>query len=126
MSSKPSTDRTVINLTNEELDEATKSILAKGLNFAATPKCILYSDFIRGVEQALRSLPQGTAEEIRQEIAWTLERANPAKYNLPKEEHFALTRLQRNPDIVVLLADKGNATIIMPREMYHQKIGELL
>ncbi|KAG8237995.1 hypothetical protein J437_LFUL017715 [Ladona fulva] len=43
-------DRTIVNLTNEDLDDATKSILAKGLNFAVTPKSIPYSEFIGGVE----------------------------------------------------------------------------
>ncbi|KAG8237932.1 hypothetical protein J437_LFUL017482 [Ladona fulva] len=55
-------DRTVINLTNEDLDEATKSILAKGLNFTATPKRIPYSDFIG--DSYLRALQRRSDKKL--------------------------------------------------------------
>ncbi|XP_071452179.1 uncharacterized protein [Hetaerina americana] len=118
--------RTVINLTDTELDEPTLSVLSKGLNFAPAPRSIPYTDFIGGIEQAVRKLPGEAAEEVRNEVTMVLKRALPPKSNTFKEEREALQALRRKTDIMVLPADKGNATVIMKKEECHSKIREVL
>ena len=119
-------DRIVINLLGEDIDKDTKSVLAKGLNFAPAPRTINYSNYIGAVEPAIRSLPQEISEEVRSQIALVLKKATPPKTNISKGERDALQRLKDNPNIVVLPADKGNATVLLKLEAYHEKIRLIL
>jgi hypothetical protein len=58
---------TVINLSEQVLDEGLSSLLQKGLNYAVTPRSIPMEDILTGVEKAIKSLPVEKAEEARQE-----------------------------------------------------------
>ena len=49
-------DRIVVNLSGEELNQATVSVLSKGLNFAPAPKFIPVKEIVSGVEQAINVL----------------------------------------------------------------------
>jgi hypothetical protein len=60
----PDTSRTVINLTGVPLEEAACSALNKGLNYAVAPGRIPAKDFLCGVEKAIGTLPEETAEDI--------------------------------------------------------------
>ena len=55
-----------------------------------------------------------------------LFRAIPPKSNLSRKESLALKTLRDNKDIMILPADKGNATVLMKKEDYHQKILDVL
>ena len=57
---------TVINLSDEKLDDAVSSLLHKGFNFAVTPRSTPIEDILTGVEKAILSLPVEKAEEARQ------------------------------------------------------------
>ncbi|KAG8224978.1 hypothetical protein J437_LFUL003356, partial [Ladona fulva] len=116
----------VINLTEKPLDEATTSILSKGLNFAPSPSTIPYRDYIGGIEQAVRYLPKETADEIREQVGQALKKAKPPRSNIKRAERTAITNLRNNPDILALPADKGNATVIIRSEDYHKKILDIL
>jgi hypothetical protein len=52
--------------------------------------------------------------------------SKPPKLNLSKEQLHSIRRLNDNPDIIVLKADKGNATVIMNTSDYDSKILDLL
>jgi hypothetical protein len=119
-------DRIVVNLTEENLDETTISVLSKGLNFAPSPKSIPYTDIIGGVEQAINKIPREAADDIRSEIAMVLKRAVVPKPNLTWRERNAIHSLRKNEDLAILPADKGNATVVMTRMDYHKKIEEIL
>ena len=58
---------TVINLSDQKLDDAVYSLLQKGLNLAVTPRSTPNEDILAGVEKAALSLPVEKAEEARQE-----------------------------------------------------------
>jgi hypothetical protein len=58
---------TVINLSDQKLEDGATSLLQKGLNYAVTPRTIPMEDIFAGVEKAVQSLPVETAEEARQE-----------------------------------------------------------
>jgi hypothetical protein len=51
---EPDKNRLVINLTEEDLDEATISVFSQGLNFAPAPNSTPYAEFMGGIEQAVR------------------------------------------------------------------------
>ncbi|XP_071447161.1 uncharacterized protein [Hetaerina americana] len=109
-----------------EIDEPTSLVLSKGLNFVPTPGSIPYLDIVGSVEQAIRKLPQEEAEEVRVEVALALKRAVLPKPNITREEKRALLSLRKNPDITVLKADKGNATVLLNTMDYHRKVQQLL
>jgi hypothetical protein len=80
------------------------------LNFSVSPSVLMVEDILCAVEKAIRALPEESAEEIRQETVRTLKRSR--KINLRKAEIQALHTLRGNPDLTVLSADKGKATVI--------------
>ncbi|KAG8239039.1 hypothetical protein J437_LFUL018288 [Ladona fulva] len=67
-----------------------------------------------------------TAEEIRGKIGAVLEKARLPRPNLTREEIQAITRLHRKKEVVVLPADKGNATVLLPTKLYEEKMEKLL
>ena len=58
-------------------------------------------------------MPKSNAEDIRKECAIVLKNVRPLKINLTKVERDALKSLRLREDIIILKADKGNATIVM-------------
>ncbi|KAG8238076.1 hypothetical protein J437_LFUL017917 [Ladona fulva] len=118
--------RIVVNLTDEILDEPTMAILSRGLNFAPAPRSIPHNDIIGGIEQAIRKLRKDEADEVRSEVAMTLKRAVLPKSNITFKERKELQSLRQNPDIKVLPADKGNATVLLRSDDYHRKIQDIL
>ncbi|XP_030764236.1 uncharacterized protein LOC115888610 [Sitophilus oryzae] len=118
--------RTVVNLTDKTLTTSEVTLLAKGGNFAITPKVVPVEDIIAGTEAAIRNLPNSIADEIRFETVNILRTAKAPKSNLSREEHQALKSLNADKDILVLPADKGNATVVMKSEDYRSKIEDLL
>lgn len=115
-----------MNLSDHQLSEEERSVLSKGENFAITPKSVPVEDIIANVEASLRKVPQEIAEKIRQESSRVLQKAKPPKSNITGKEQKALKNLRANKDIVILKADKGNATAILNTKDYESKINDLL
>ncbi|XP_069673690.1 uncharacterized protein [Periplaneta americana] len=120
------TSRIIINLTDQQLDEATTSVLARGLNFAPVPKKIPVADIISSIEGAIHQLPQDSAEEIRREVARAVTKATIPEPNISQEENRALQMLGKNDNLVVLPVDKGNGTVLLSSTQYQEKINQLL
>lgn len=116
----------VINLSDIYLDYATESIVKKGLNFAITPNKITVEEVISNIEVALKNLDIKKGEEIRQDIAKISRTSKPPASNISLEEKRALNNLRKNKNIVILKADKGNATVIMNRIAYDNKMEDHL
>ena len=55
-----------------------------------------------------------------------LEKSKPPKPNISKRERQALKSLQDDDSIIILPADKGNATVVMDRVEYSNKLAELI
>ena len=85
-----------------------KLVLNKGLNFATTIKRIPYWHIIESVEDAALKITQ------------------PLKPNISKTERQALKSLQDDDSIIILPADKGNATVVMDRLEYSNKLADLI
>ncbi|XP_065213372.1 uncharacterized protein LOC135840674 [Planococcus citri] len=118
--------QTVHNLSDKPIATNALKALEKGLNFAIAPSYIPTEEIITGVEATIRTLPEEEAEEIRQQTVHILKKSKPPKANLTKEEQTALKELTKNKDIIVTRADKGNATVIMNKVDYNNKIQQLL
>ena len=58
----------VINLSSKPLTKVQRSVLAKGPNFAVSPKHPPYFEYITAIESACTKLSQQDAEEVRANI----------------------------------------------------------
>ena len=117
---------TVVNLTERTLTETETSVLCKGGNFAVTPHVVPTEDINAHVEEAIRTLPIDDAEEIKSETYRILKKSKPPPSNLTACEKLAIRGLNTDKTIVILPADKENATVIIKTEEYNKKIQELL
>ena len=97
----------VINLSNRPLTPAQRSVLAKGPNFAVTPRQPPNLEYITAIEAACTKLSQQDVEELRADINRVLRSSHPPKPNLTKAQNTALRELKRDRDHIVLTADKG-------------------
>ncbi|XP_047985758.1 uncharacterized protein LOC125225986 [Leguminivora glycinivorella] len=105
-----------------------ETALAKGLNFAPTPNRIPIETIITSVEGTIiqNRIPATGADCIRQDVASMIRKSHLPKSNMPQGELRALRELRENLDVLVLPADKGNATVIVDTQAYDNKIAELL
>ena len=106
----------VINLSNKPLTPAQRSVLAKGPNFAVTPRQPPNLEYITAIEAACTKLSQQDAEELRANINRVLRSSLPPKPNLTKAQNAALRELKRDRDCIVLTADKGVAMVVMDKQ----------
>ncbi|XP_045501401.1 uncharacterized protein LOC123698697 [Colias croceus] len=118
----------VVNLSKQILDNKTIEVLNRGLNFAPAPQKIPCEEIISHVEDTLfkNNILKEDAEAIRQDISCVLRTCKPPKPNISRSESIALKHLRKNEDIIVLRADKGNATVIMDTSDYNNKMSEIL
>ena len=124
---KPTLKNTVINLSSYQLNEDEENILSLGLNYALPHKKLPLKDIIASTEQTAKSLPPKTAQLLRDNVkACILDYKQPHQSNLTKNQHQTLSKLKEMDSIVILPADKGNATVVMDRSKYAQKMEELL
>ncbi|KAM3823585.1 uncharacterized protein M6D78_018813 [Vipera latastei] len=118
--------QTVHNISDRILTKAETNVLSKGFNFAVAPKHIPTETIICGVESSLTKINPDDANKIRLEVTNILCTSKPPKSNLPKEEQTALLNLKNDTSIIILPADKGNATVVMNSSDYHTKLSNLL
>ena len=79
-----------------------------------------------GVESSITRLSDESAECVRNEIVSILRKTKPPEKNITREELLALKELRENEDIIVLPADKGNASVVLDTTEYKRKMGDLL
>ena len=116
----------VINLSNGPLTPAQRSVLAKGPNFAVTPRQPPNLEYITAIEATCTKLSQQDAEELRADVNRVLRSSHPPKPNLTKAQNIALRELKRDRDCIVLTADKGVAMVVMDKQDYINKSNQLL
>ena len=63
---------------------------------------------------------------VRAEVSSVLRRAKPPPKNIQKDVFNALITLKKDPDRLVLSADKGNCVVVMDKQQYHDKALSLL
>ena len=112
----------IVNMSKHQLSEEETSVLEKGLNFAPALSRVPVAEIIAGVEPALRKhRDDAEADRARAAVSNILRKAKAPKPNTTKKERQALKDLRSNKDIVIVQADKGNATVIMNTDDYEKK-----
>ena len=101
-------------------------MLNKGLKFATTIKWIHHLDLITPVEEAALKIPKALADELKWKVRKALEKSKPPKPNISKVERRAIKSLQEDDNIIILPTDKGNATVVMDRVEYSNKLADLI
>jgi hypothetical protein len=99
-------------------------LLTKGLDFRPTPRQVPTVDYITATEKAAISIGTNTAAaaDLRNTINHILKNPKPYTSNLNREEIRALTDLRKIPNITILPADKGRATVVMDTSQYLRKM----
>ena len=106
-----------------------EEVLKLGPKFAPAPKRIPYTDIAAGVEAATHKakLPSEVAEEITSRVCAAVQKAPQSERNLTAQQFRAIGSLKKKrQSIIILKADKGNATVVMDRKEYHRKCVALL
>ena len=116
----------VRNISSRTLSDDKQEALALGLNFSKTPRQIPYNTIIAATEATCKQLKSDDTNRLRTEVSSALSKAKPPKRNIEKRLQRAITNLEKDDNIVILPADKGNATVVMDREGYRKKIMEYL
>jgi hypothetical protein len=112
----------VVNLSDQLISKEQEEVLSLGLNFVPVPKTVSFTDTIAVIEEGTRDFPPEKGEELRSRVCGILRRAKPSKDNLTKELRKALKHLKENNTLLILPADKGNATVLMKKEDYEGKM----
>ena len=118
--------KVVRNFSSRSLTEDEERVLSLGLNFAVAPKRIPYQDIIVATESTARQLDSEKAKTLRMEVSTALHKARPPASNVDKGMLRALKNLRKDEDIVILPADKGNATVVMDKVEYVKKMDLML
>ena len=116
----------LVKLSGKPLDDTVYSALRKGLNYAVAPTVLPIEDILTGAEMAIKTLPAEMAEEARQETVRIIRDSSRPRDNLTGAEKKALRAQRKNPDLTILPADKGNATVVLNNVEYNRKVGVLL
>ena len=118
--------RTVINMSARRLTPVEEDVLALGLNFAVVLRVLPKEEFVQRLEPKLYHMTNDAASNIRVQITEVLRLATLPASNLTKNKKDALRNLRADKSIHILKADKGNATVILDRLEYDNKILALL
>ncbi|XP_060531998.1 uncharacterized protein LOC132705430 [Cylas formicarius] len=117
---------TVHNISAYHLSDTEVSVLNKGFNYAIAPKRVPVEEIVSNVEASLSTIDEQDAELIRQDVARVLRQSKPPQPNLSREEMQALRNLNNNENILIMPADKGNATVVMNTSDYNAKLEDIL
>ena len=114
--------KVILNFSNRALSSTEEDVLALGMNFSITPSRIPTADIIAAIEATAHQLDTTTAEQLRARVNRALVSAKLPKPNLSYRQQAALKNLRDDLSIVIIPADKGNATVVMDTTMYEDKM----
>lgn len=115
------------NLSSHKVDSAEASVLELGLNFNAA-RAPDVRKVVCAVECAVNQVDPSRRDEARIRAIGVLSGLRRQVFTSPlsAEERKAVKRLQANSDIVILPADKEDATVLIDTAVYKGKILALL
>ena len=96
------------------------------MNFAIAPRKIPFAEIIAAVEDSITKLSADEKLTVRARISEVLSRAHPPSPNVTASEMKTLQHLRKAKSRRVIMADKGNCTVIMDRKDYDEKVKGLL
>ena len=83
-------------------------------------------DLIASTEVLAKRLNGEDATELRRIVKSCTTQAKPLPSNLTVVQRQALASLKKDSSIVILRADKGNASVVLDSSIYHEKINKVL
>ena len=83
-------------------------------------------EIVAEVEPALNKVPQQTADNVRIKVTNLHRRTRPPPSNTSKEERSAIRSLRRDESVIILPANKGNASVLLNRGEYDDKMTVML
>ena len=87
---------------------------------------ITATEIIVKVEAAARQHDAEHADTVRRAVNGILQQAEPPEPNITKDMRNVLKSLKEDESTVVLLADKGRASVVMDTETYRAKMSTLI
>ena len=113
----------VVNLSTKHLDASHVPVLSRGLNFTSAPTRAPTAHFVTSIEAAIRQsgVSENVAAKARMNVIGALSHAKMPPRNVPPRELKALKDIARDENILVLMADKGKAIVVMNRADYNGK-----
>ena len=75
---------------------------------------------VAAVEESISQPNDDRRHLVRAEVSSILRHAKPLPKNIHKDVFNALIALKKDPDRLVLSADKGNCVVVMDKQQYHQ------
>ena len=112
-------------MSKRNISPSEEDVLLLELNYAIAPSKLLTAEMIAITEVTARHLNTNTAQKLREGVAEVLTSAKPPKPNLTYSQRRALQDLRNDNLIVMLPADKGNATVVIDRSTYSDKMNAL-
>ncbi len=118
--------RWIKNLSSKELSELERKGLQHGLKFAVVPNRIPTAEIIASVEEGIFQLDDDDKRLVRAEVSSVLRRAKLPPKNMDSNVFKALLALRKDPERIILSADKGNCVVVMDKIEYREKALSLL
>ena len=118
--------RWIKNLSSKELSELERRGLQHGLKFAVVPNRIPTAEIIASVEEGIFQLDDDDKRLVRAEVSSILRRAKLPPKNMDSNVFKALLALRKDPERIILSADKGNCVVVMDKIEYREKALSLL
>lgn len=124
-------DKWLTNLTSKELPQNVSNVLAlrQKFNVKQDNKSVNTAQIIANVEPEIQKLGSEAKTELRLKLANIITNFKQMRTRYSTKERFLKEQLQEtktylkdNDDILVVNADKGNTTVIITKEEYHQKM----
>ena len=102
-----------MNLSSEELSALERSGVEKGLKFAFAPRKMPTAEIVAAVEESISQLNDERRNLVRTKVTAYSGVLNLLPKNIQKDVFNALIALKKDPDRLVLSADKGNCVVVM-------------
>ena len=116
---------TVINLSDEPLEDEETSLLSLGLKFCPASDNDSVAKTSSKLEPVLKQLGHGVESATAHEVTSTLVNSKQKPSNLNTKQTMALKSLKKkSKDLKIVPADKGNATVVMANYQCQQKMEE--
>lgn len=131
--------KVIHNFSSVELSDFDKLVLGKGLNFAISPKKLNYADYCLNFEILFRDIMKldmnNNANEdfiktkLKEAALSSFENFNndhTSHNNLSKDEFDSLEALASNRDLIIQKSDKGNAIVLLDKNVYINRMLDIL
>ena len=110
---------TVINLSDEPLEDEETSLLSLGLKFCPASDNDSVAKTSSKLEPVLKQLGHGVDSAAAHEVTSTLVNSKQEPSNLNTKQTMALKSLKKkSKDLKIVPADKGNASVVMANSQY--------